>query len=118
MSTPSGASRPGTPRRLPNGFVPALRVRLDALYGARLVRAALFGSYARSEATAESDVLVVLRGDVSRPDEAWPISGLMVDLIEAFRLPVSFVVLSEAEASEADWPLLTNVRQDGQEVQA
>lgn len=115
MSTPSRA-----PRRLPDGFLPALRARLEALYGARLVRAVLFGSYARGEATDESDVdiLVVLRGSVSRSDEAWPLSGVAVDLQAAFRLPVSFLVLSESEAAEADMPLLENVRQEGREVVA
>lgn len=43
-----------------------LRTVLEALYGDRLVRLVLFGSHARGDAHAESDVdvLVVLRGEV------------------------------------------------------
>jgi uncharacterized protein len=44
-----------------------LRTGLEALYGPRLVHLLLYGSQARREATAESDidVLVVLQGSVS-----------------------------------------------------
>jgi uncharacterized protein len=99
---------------LPAAYLPALRARLDALYGARLVRAVLFGSYARGEATPESDVdvLVVLRGHVSAYDEAWATSEIDVDLMERFGLVTNFVAISEETARES-WPLLRNVREDG-----
>lgn len=99
---------------LPAAYLPELRARLDALYGARLVRVVLFGSYARGEATPESDVdvLVVLRGTVSAYDEAWTLADTDVDLMEQFGLVTGFVTISEATAAR-DWPLLRNVREDG-----
>lgn len=102
---------------LPPGLVPALRAGLARLYGERLARAVLFGSYARGEATPESDldVLVVLRGEVDRAAEAWRLSELTLELY-AFDLSVSFVVMEEETFLRGDWPLLTNVRREGIEL--
>ena len=99
---------------LPDAYLPALRARLAALYGDRLVRAVLFGSYARGEATPESDVdiLVVLRGEASSTDEAWALTDISLDLTDAFGLVTAFVDIPEATAAQ-DWPLLRNVRDEG-----
>ena len=105
---------------LPAAFLPDLRARLDALYGARLVRVVLFGSYARGEATPDSDVdvLVVLRGETDSYAEADPLAGVVVDLIASYGIATSFVAIGEADFEEAAWPLLTNVRRDGLELVA
>ena len=105
---------------LPAAFLPDLRARLDALYGARLVRVVLFGSYARGEATPESDVdvLVVLRGETDTYAEAWPLSEIVYDLIGGYGRVASFVAISEADFDDAEWPLLSNVRRDGLELTA
>lgn len=102
---------------LPDAFLPTLRARLEALYGARLVRVVLFGSYARGDATPDSDVdvLVVLRGVADPYAEAWTVADLDLDLLDAFGLPVSFVVLGDADAA-SDWPLLANIRREGREL--
>ena len=99
---------------LPDAFLPALHARLRALYGERLVRAVLFGSYARGEATPESDVdvLVVLREKRSSYDEAWALSDVSLDLMDDFGPVTAFVVIDEETALQ-DWPLLRNVREDG-----
>ena len=99
---------------LPPAFLPTLYGRLDALYGARLVRTVLFGSYARGEATEDSDVdvLVVLAEALPDRDETWDLAGVTVEMLDAFGLVTSLVVIDEATA-EHDWPLLRNVRQDG-----
>ena len=99
---------------LPDAFLPDLRARLAALYGDRLVRVVLFGSYARGEATADSDVdvLVVLRGDVSQGTETWALADVSLDLLDLFGLVTAFVVIDEDTATQ-DWPLLRNIRADG-----
>ena len=99
---------------LPDAFLPDLRARLAALYGDRLVRVVLFGSYARGEATEDSDVdvLVVLREKGSSYDEAWALSDISLGLMDAFGPVTSFVHITEETAGE-DWPLLRNVREEG-----
>lgn len=101
------------PATLPDGFLPALRRRLDALYGDRLVRAVLFGSYARGEATEESDVdvLVVLGGEVDSWAEGKPLSEISVDLMFEFGPALSIVVVDEA-LYERNWSFIQNVRED------
>lgn len=102
------------PATLPDGFLPALRRRLDALYGDRLVRAVLFGSYARGEATEDSDVdvLVVLGGEVDAWEEYGRTAEIEVDLMFEFDLVVSTVVVDEA-IWDRGWSFIQNVQQDG-----
>ena len=99
---------------LPDAFLPDLRARLAALYGDRLVRVVLFGSYARGEATEDSDVdvLVVLREKGSSYDEAWTLSEVSVDLLDAYGLCTSFLTI-DPETERQDWPALRNVRKEG-----
>lgn len=99
---------------LPDEFLPALRRRLEAHYGDRLVRAVLFGSYARGEATEESDVdvLVQLQGDVNAWREYGELSEIAVDLMFEYGEVVSFVVVDE-EIWERGWSFIRNVQEDG-----
>ena len=99
---------------LPDTFLPDLRARLGALYGDRLVRVVLFGSYARGEATPESDVdvLVVLREKRSAYDEAWALSEISSDLISDYGLCTSFLPIDTA-TEQQNWPVLLNVREEG-----
>ena len=92
-----------------------LRRRLRATYGDRLAETVLFGSYARGEAHAESDldVLVVLRGPVNHFDEANVLSSHTLDILLEYGIVVSPVVIAEDEFLHGDWPLLTNVRDEG-----
>ncbi len=99
---------------LPDAFLPTLRSRLDALYGDRLARVVLFGSYARGEATPESDVdvLVVLRDKRSSYEEAWALSDVSVDLLDTYGLVTSFLTI-DAETEIQNWPVLINAREEG-----
>ena len=102
------------PATLPDGFLPALRQRLEAHYGDRLVRAVLFGSYARGEATEESDVdvLVVLRGEVDSWEEGKPLSEIEVDLMFEYGRVLSVVVVDEL-IWDRRWAFIQNVQEDG-----
>ena len=99
---------------LPDAYLPALRARLAALYGDRLVRVVLFGSYARGEATPESDVdiLVVLREKRSSYDEAWALSEISTDFLVEYGLCTSFLPI-DTTAEQQNWPVLVNVRSEG-----
>jgi predicted nucleotidyltransferase len=85
------------------------------LYGRRLKNVILYGSWARGEATEDSDIdlLVVLRGKVTPGKEI----DRMVDAITEINLNHN-VLLSVYPVSEKNYavlnsPLLINVRREG-----
>jgi predicted nucleotidyltransferase len=94
-----------------NEFVQQAR----SLYGDRLKRIVVYGSCARNEATAESDIdlAVVLAGDVVPGKEI----DRMIDIITDINLEHA-VLLSVYPVSEEDYlnrnsPLLINIRREG-----
>ena len=101
----------------PDTISPALRYVREyvyRLYGDRITSFQLYGSYARNEARDDSDVdlLLVLEGDVDRYEENWKLSDLVLDVLKHFGLFVSFVVLSQDEFQQADWPLLVSIENE------
>ena len=91
------------------------RAALERLYGQRLIKVILYGSWARNEATEDSDVdlLVVLEGDVQPGKEI----DRMIDIITDINLKHN-ALLSVYPASDRDYmslksPLLMNVRREG-----
>lgn len=102
------------PATLPDGFLSDLRQRLEAHYGDRLVRAILFGSHARGEATEDSDVdtLVVLEGEVDSWKEGCPLSEISVDRMFEYG-PVLSITVVDREIWTRGWSFIQNVREDG-----
>lgn len=89
--------------------------RAQSLYGDRLERIVVYGSCARNDATAESDIdlAVVLTGEVIPGKEI----DRMIDIITDLNLERS-VLLSVYPVSEEDYrhrnsPLLMNIRREG-----
>lgn len=93
----------------------AVKQRLEALYGERLVEVILFGSVARGEDTPESDVdvLVVLSGPFDRYEENKHLADITLDLMARYGAFVTPVVMPESTFRHEDWPLLRNVRKEG-----
>lgn len=93
----------------------AVKQRLRALYGDRLVEVVLFGSTARGDDRPESDVdlLVVLRGPVHRYDENKRLAKIVVDLMPQYDRGITPIVMDEATYHDGNWPLLRNVRAEG-----
>jgi predicted nucleotidyltransferase len=90
-----------------------LRLRLERLYGDRLVHLRLYGSQARRDATPGSDidVLVVLQGQVSPCEE---ISRTVNDVAEIslnHGVVIACVFVSQEAYEHEQSPLLMNVRQ-------
>ena len=75
----------------------------------------LYGSQARGEAEAGSDVdvLVVLEGTVDAGAEIEATSPIAADLSLAHDLVVCCVFVSRDDYEMAEWPLLMNVRAEG-----
>ena len=92
-----------------------LRRELESLYGDRLVRLVLFGSQARGNADADSDidVLVVLKGPVHPSKEVHRVSPITAAISLRHDVVISCVYVS-AERYEANrGPLLVNVQAEG-----
>ncbi len=110
---------------LPAHLPPAVRAAvldakaaLEALYGERLVRLVLYGSHARGEAHADSDVdlLVVLRGPVNTLAEIRQTSALWEPAIARHDVYLSIQPYGEEEFADLHRPFVRNVRHEGVEV--
>jgi uncharacterized protein len=92
-----------------------LRVRLEALYGDRLVGLVLFGSQARGDASPGSDidVMVVVRGVVDAGAEIRRVGPITAALSLEHDVVLSCVFVSSERYSNERSPLLLNVRREG-----
>lgn len=89
---------------------------LTELYGDRLDRVILFGSYARGDFHAESDVdyMVILNDEeVKSGKEIWFFGGRASDLTDKFGVFVSFKPTSLTKYTSSDLLLYQNVRCEG-----
>ena len=95
--------------------VSELRLRLERLYGERLADMVLYGSQARGDAEAGSDVdvLVVLRGGVTPCAEIARTSDVVAEVSLAHDLTVVCAFVSEDQFLHEGSPLLLNVRREG-----
>lgn len=95
-------------------LMPELKTGLEALYGERLKGVYLYGSYARDEADAESDVdvLVVLEDFDHYGAEANRTSELGARLSLQYGVSISKVFLRERDWLTGQTPFLANVREE------
>ncbi len=98
-----------------NALMQELRQALSELYGDQVVNLILFGSHARHEATADSDidVMVVLRGAISPGDEILRMSAIKTELNLKYDELISVIPVSETDYQKRMTPLLKNVRREG-----
>ncbi|HEX9757093.1 MAG TPA: nucleotidyltransferase domain-containing protein [Nitrospiria bacterium] len=96
-------------------IVSKLKHRLDKIYGARLRKLILYGSHARGEAIAGSDIDVLLILDECR--DFWSEFEKIEDLTSQISLEHDIVVsvfpMSERDYQERQTPFLLNVRREG-----
>lgn len=92
-----------------------LRDALQQCYGDRFVRLLLYGSYARGNATADSDidVMVVLKAPVHPVQEIEQMGDMLTDLLLEHGALVSVYPISENDYQARQSPLLANVREEG-----
>ena len=94
-----------------------VRCRIEALYGERLVGVVLYGSEARGEAGADSDVdlLVLLEGPVDRWNETRRINRALypVELSLSPYRALNALPLDAAEYEAETAPLYAAAKQEG-----
>lgn len=103
---------------LPNTLSPVLRTLkqyLQAQYQERLNRVVLFGSYARQQATDDSDVdiLIALQEPVDASAEGQRTSEFIARLCLEHDLLISCFFLPSSRYQSENSPLLRNIRQEG-----
>lgn len=91
-----------------------LKQRLTALYGDRLVSTYMYGSRARGDASADSDVdvLVVLKDEVNSGDEIARASGLVSDISLRNDCVISCMYMSQQRYMTGGGPFLRNIRRE------
>jgi len=88
---------------------------IEKLYGKRLKDVILYGSWARGEATDESDIdlLIVLEGKVIPGKEIDRMIDIITEINLKYRVLISVYPVSEEDYSTVNSPLLINVRREG-----
>lgn len=91
---------------------------LERLYGKRLKNVLLYGSWARGEATEDSDIdlVVVLEGEVKPGGEIDRMIELITDINLKHGVLISVYPVSERDYLTLKSPLLMNVRREGAPV--
>jgi predicted nucleotidyltransferase len=97
------------------GIISELQERLQGIYGSRLVRLVLFGSQAREDAAAGSDVdvLVVLQGPVDAGLEIARTGKVLAELSLSHDTVIACVFMDEERFNHRQGPFLRNVRREG-----
>jgi predicted nucleotidyltransferase len=92
-----------------------LKSQLQALYGERLCSVLLYGSVARDEATADSDidVLVVLKERVLPVQEIKRMADIRLHFLLEFGELVSIMPMSWEEFSDRSASFASKVRREG-----
>jgi len=95
-----------------------LKSGLVELYGDRLFSVILFGSYARGEATLESDidVMVVLTDSVNAVEERGRMSSLFWYFLRQYDELISIIPMSKSRFLAGDISFLRVVKREGIEI--
>lgn len=99
-------------------LIDELKRVIKELYGERLVKIILYGSFARDEATSHSDIdiAVILRGEVNHFEELDKLHDSVYPLALKYGELISFYPVSEDEISDTEWPLHYYIQEEGLKV--
>jgi len=88
---------------------------IEKLYGDRLKEIILYGSYARGDATEDSDIdlLIVLEGKVTPGKEIDRMIDIITEINLKYGVLISVYPVSEEDYKKVNSPLLINVRREG-----
>lgn len=89
--------------------------QIGQLYGSRLKKVILYGSFARGEGTDDSDIdlAVVLAGEVSPGEEIDRMIDIVFEINLEHNVLISIYPVSEEDYRTVNSPLLMNVRREG-----
>ena len=92
-----------------------LKREFERIYGDRLKDVVLYGSWARGEATEDSDIdiAVVLEGPVVPGKEIDRLVDIVTDLNLKNGVLISLYPVSQTDFSTVNSPLLMNLRREG-----
>ncbi len=101
-----------------NIIVKEFKAGLDKIYDKRLKHVILYGSWARGEATADSDIdiLVVLEGEVRPGHEIDTMIDIITDINLKYGALLNVHPISEQDYKDVQSPILVNVRKEGLSV--
>ena len=99
-------------------ILPELKAALERRYGDRLVKLILFGSYARGEATEDSDidVLAAIRGMTSAYREIEETNDIVTDLGLKYDTLIALIPIETERYDTERTPFIIIVRSEGVEV--
>lgn len=90
--------------------------KVEQLYGGRLKKVVLYGSYARGQANDEHsdiDLAVVLAEDVRAGEEIDRMIDIITDINLSYGVLISVYPVSEKNYATVNSPLLLNLRREG-----
>jgi predicted nucleotidyltransferase len=98
-----------------NQILKEFRGRVGKLYGKRLKGIVLYGSWARGQATDDSDIdlAIVLEGNVIAGEEIDRLIDIITDINLDYGVLISVYPVSEEDFASLNSPLLLNVRREG-----
>ncbi len=98
-----------------NEILSNLKARLTEIYRDRLDCVCLFGSHARGDADAESDIdlLVVLKGEVNPNKERARTLDIVSELSLEHNVVISCLFTDSQSFANKQGPLFRNVRKEG-----
>ncbi|MFM1841876.1 MAG: hypothetical protein RLZZ490_612 [Cyanobacteriota bacterium] len=96
-------------------IIPKIKDKFFQLFNDNLISLVLFGSQARGDITAESDIdiLVVLREKEQRQAKREEIIDFIAEISLEFGVLVSCVYVSQTEFETEKSPLLLNIHREG-----
>lgn len=96
-------------------IIKEFKAELEKLYGKNLENIILYGSWARNEATEDSDIdtIVILKGDITPGKEIDRMIDMITDINLKHRVLISVYPISERDYLTLKSPLLMNVRREG-----
>jgi len=99
-------------------IIRAFKEKAEKLYGKRLKNILLYGSFARGQATEDSDIdlAVILEGEVDPCREIDAMIDLITDINLDFETLLSVYPLSITDFKQLNSPLLLNLRKEGKPV--
>ncbi len=96
-------------------IIQEFRKEIKQLYRRRLKNIILYGSYARRQATNDSDIdiVVILKGDIVQGKEIDRMNDIITNINLKYGVLISVYPISEDKFEQVNSPLLLNVRKEG-----